>query len=114
MTEKDNLTVLQNALEDELLLQITKKMDLYDKKINEIFLTLEELQEIMILQIDEAKKIQNNFTELEIDAKISKAMEEFEYEIKRTQKIQKNKNSNLTIYFLIAIVFLILGLIIKA
>jgi len=113
MQEKDNLAILQKALEDELLSQIISKMDLYDVKITEIFTTLSDLEEIMIMQLDEAKKIQGNFTELEIDAKISKAMEEFENEIKTTQKVQKSKNTNLIVYFLIAIIFLLAGLVIK-
>lgn len=113
MEEKDNLAIIQKALEDELLNSIIKTMESYDTKIKEIFLTIEELQEIMIMQLDEAKRMQDNFTGLEIDAKISKAIEEFENQMKANQKKQKNNDNSLIVYSSIAIFFLIIGLIIK-
>ena len=116
MVEKDNLAILQEALQDELLNQIITKIDVYGEKINEIFTTIEELEEILLLQIDESKKIQNNFTELEIDAKISRAMEEMEQGIKKRYKgIKgiKGKNNSFIGYFLISIVFLFIGLLLR-
>lgn len=113
MAEKDNLAILQEALQDELLNQIITKIDLYGEKINEIFSTIEELEEILLLQIDESKKIQNNFTELEIDAKISRAMEEMEQEIKKKYKDIKGKNNSYLGYFFISLVFLSIVLILK-
>ena len=113
MIEKDNLAILQEALQDELLNQIITKIDLYGEKINEIFSTIEELEEILILQIDESKKIQNNFTELEIDAKISRAIEEMEQEFQKKYKDIKGKNNSYIGYFLIGIVFLFIGLLLR-
>ena len=113
MTEKDNLAILQEALQDELLNQIITKIDLYGEKINEIFSTIEELEEILILQVDESKRIQNSFTELEVDAKISRAMEEFEQEIQKKYKNIRTKNNSFLGYLLIGIVFLFIGLLLR-
>lgn len=113
MIKKDNLAILQEALQDELLNQIITKIDLYGEKINEIFSTIEELEEILILQIDESKRIQNNFTELEIDAKISRAIEEMEQEFQKKYKDIKGKNNSYIGYFLIGIVFLFIGLLLR-
>ena len=76
--KNDNLLVLQKALEQELLNDVVTKLDLYELKINEVFSNISELQDIMLLQIDENRKASNNLTQIEIDAKISKALEEFE------------------------------------
>ena len=107
--KNDNLQVLQKALEQELLNEVVTKLDLYEIKINEVFSNISELQDIMLLQIDENRKASNNLTQLEIDAKISKALEEFEISKPR----QKNESSSFMIYFLIAVVFLGVGYFIK-
>ena len=100
--KNDNLLALQKALEQELLNEVVTKLDLYEIKINEVFSNISELQDIMLLQIDENKKASNNLTQIEIDAKISKALEEFEI----SKPSQKNESSSFMIYFLIAVVFL--------
>lgn len=107
--KNDNLLVLQKALEQELLNDVVTKLDLYEIKINEVFSNISELQDIMLLQIDENKKASNNLTQIEIDAKISKALEEFEI----SKPSQKNESSSFMIYFLIAVVFLGVGYFIK-
>lgn len=108
--KNDNLLVLQKALEQELLNDVVTKLDLYELKINEVFSNISELQDIMLLQIDENRKASNNLTQIEIDAKISKALLE-EFEISKPSK--KNESSSFMIYFLIAVVFLGVGYFIK-
>jgi len=107
--KNDNLLVLQKALEQELLNEVVTKLDLYEIKINEVFSNISELQDIMLLQIDENKKASNNLTQIEIDAKISKALEEFEI----SKPSEKNESSSFIIYLLIAVVFLGVGYFIK-
>ncbi len=108
--KNDNLLVLQKALEQELLNEVVAKLDLYEIKINEVFSNISELQDIMLLQIDENKKASNNLTQIEIDARIAKSLEEFG--ISKSENEDK-KSGSFFIYFLIAVVFLGVGYFIK-
>ena len=85
---KGNLEVLHEAFGDEIIKQVVSKLDIYESKIKDIFEIMEELQEIILLQASEQKAKLNSQSELEINAKISKSMEEFESQF---EKILNNK-----------------------
>lgn len=74
---------------------------------------MEELQEIILLQANEQKAKLNSQSELEINARISKSMEEFELQFEKMLNNQKTKSNNKVFYLMIVIVFLLFVLFIK-
>ena len=108
-----NLEVLHEALSDEIIKQIVSKLDIYESKIKDIFEIMEELQEIILLQASEQKAKSNSQSELEINARISKSMEEFELQFEKMSNDKKTKNNNKFVYLMIVIAFLLFALFFK-
>ena len=110
---KGNLEVLGEALGDEIIKQVVSKLDIYESKIKDIFEIMEELQEIILLQASEQKAKLNSQSELEINARISKSMEEFELQFEKMLNDKKTKNNNKVVYLMIVIAFLLFALFFK-
>ena len=110
---KGNLEVLHEAFGDEIIKQVVSKLDNYESKIKDIFKIIEELQEMILLQANEQKAKLNSQSELEINARISKSMEEFELEFEKMLNNQKIKNNNKFVYLMIVIAFLLFALFFK-
>ena len=110
---KGNLEVLHEAFGDEIIKQVVSKLDNYESKIKDIFKIIEELQEMILLQANEQKAKLNSQSELEINARISKSMEEFELEFEKMLNNQKIKNNNKFVYLMIVIAFLLFALFLK-
>ena len=110
---KGNLEVLGEAFGDEIIKQVVSKLDIYESKIKDIFEIMEELQEIILLQASEQKAKLNSQSELEINARISKSMEEFDLEFEKLLNNQKRKNNNKFVYLMIVIAFLLFALFFK-
>ena len=110
---KGNLEVLHEAFGDEIIKQVVSKLDIYESKIKDIFEIMEELQEIILLQASEQKAKLNSQSELEINARISKSMEEFELQFEKMSNDKKTKNNNKFVYLMIVIAFLLFALFLK-
>ena len=110
---KGNLEVLHEAFGDEIIKQVVSKLDNYESKIKDIFKTIEELQEMILLQANEQKAKLNSQSELEINARISKSMEEFELQFEKMLNDKKTKNNNKFVYLMIVIAFLLFALFLK-
>ena len=110
---KGNLEVLHEAFGDEIIKQVVSKLDNYESKIKDIFKIIEELQEMILLQASEQKAKLNSQTELEINARISKSMEEFELQFEKMLNDKKTKNNNKFVYLMIVIAFLLFALFLK-
>ena len=110
---KGNLEVLHEAFGDEIIKQVVSKLDNYESKIKDIFKIIEELQEMILLQASEQKAKLNSQSELEINAKISKSMEEFESQFEKMLNDKKTKNNNKFVYLMIVIAFLLFALFLK-
>ncbi|MCT7533156.1 hypothetical protein N5U22_07025 [Aliarcobacter cryaerophilus] len=110
---KGNLEVLHEAFGDEIIKQVVSKLDNYESKIKDIFKIIEELQEMILLQANEQKAKLNSQSELEINARISKSMEEFELQFEKMLNDKKTKNNNKFVYLMIVIAFLLFALFLK-
>ena len=110
---KGNLEVLHEAFGDEIIKQVVSKLDNYESKIKDIFKIIEELQEMILLQANEQKAKLNSQSELEINARISKSMEEFELQFEKMSNDKKTKNNNKFVYLMIVIAFLLFALFLK-
>ena len=99
--KKEAIKTLQNAGEE------------YKKQFEDTVRKMEELQEIILLQASEQKAKLNSQSELEINARISKSMEEFELEFEKMLNNQKIKNNNKFVYLMIVIAFLLFALFFK-
>ena len=110
---KGNLEVLHEAFGDEIIKQVVSKLDNYESKIKDIFEIIEELQEMILLQASEQKAKLNSQSELEINARISKSMEEFELQFEKMLNDKKTKNNNKFVYLMIVIAFLLFALFLK-
>ena len=110
---KGNLEVLHEAFGDEIIKQVVSKLDNYESKIKDIFKIIEELQEMILLQANEQKAKLNSQSELEINARISKSMEEFELQFEKMSNDKKTKNNNKFVYLMIVIAFLLFALFFK-
>ena len=110
---KGNLEVLHEALGDEIIKQVVSKLDNYESKIKDIFKIIEELQEMILLQASEQKAKLSSQSELEINARISKSMEEFELQFEKMLNDKKTKNNNKFVYLMIVIAFLLFALFLK-
>ena len=110
---KGNLEVLHEAFGDEIIKQVVSKLYNYESKIKDIFKIIEELQEMILLQANEQKAKLNSQSELEINARISKSMEEFELQFEKMLNDKKTKNNNKFVYLMIVIAFLLFALFLK-
>ena len=110
---KGNLEVLHEAFGDEIIKQVVSKLDNYESKIKDIFKIIEELQEMILLQASEQKAKLKSQSELEINARISKSMEEFELQFEKMLNDKKTKNNNKFVYLMIVIAFLLFALFLK-
>lgn len=110
-TQKEqNLELIAKALQSQLANEFVEKTALYGKKSKEIFDDLYETQELLLLSLEENKKASLNLSQIEIDARISKTLEEFEF----TKKSQKNETNHSWLpYIFIAAIFLGIGYFIK-
>ena len=87
--KEQNLQLIANSLQAEMAKDFLKQTENYDNKFKEIFDSLYETQELLLLSIDESKKASMNLSQIEIDARISKTLEDFEF-----TKKSVNKESN--------------------
>ena len=68
---------------------------------------------MILLQASEQKAKLNSQSELEINARISKSMEEFELQFEKMLNDKKTKNNNKFVYLMIVIAFLLFALFLK-
>lgn len=108
---QENLELIATALQTQLVKEFIDKTALYDEKFIEIFDSLYETQELLLLSLDESKKASMNLSQIEIDARISKTLEDFEFTKKSVNK--ENNQSSLLPYIGIAILFLAIGYFVK-
>ena len=87
--KEQNLQLIANSLQAEMAKDFLKQTENYDNKFKEIFDSLYETQELLLLSLDESKKASMNLSQIEIDARISKTLEDFEF-----TKKSVNKESN--------------------
>ena len=109
--KEQNLQLIANSLQAEMAKDFLKQTENYDNKFKEIFDSLYETQELLLLSLDESKKASMNLSQIEIDARISKTLEDFEFTKKSVNK--ENNQSSLLPYIGIAILFLAIGYFVK-
>ena len=109
--KEQNLQLIANSLQAEMAKDFLKQTENYDNKFKEIFDSLYETQELLLLSLDESKKASMNLSQIEIDARISRTLEDFEF----TKKSQNSKNTqnNWLLYIIIAAIFLAIGYFVK-
>lgn len=105
LNQDENIKMVAAKLKSSLIKDFIQKTEIYDKQITELFQSLTETQELLSLSIDEQKKATFSLSKIEIDARISKALEEFEFDDKTSKKA--NNSSNWSVYILIAIGILV-------
>ncbi|MCT7589036.1 hypothetical protein [Aliarcobacter butzleri] len=108
---QENLELIATALQTQLVKEFIDKTALYDEKFIEIFDSLYETQELLLLSLDESKKASMNLSQIEIDARISKTLEDFEFTKKSVNK--ENNQSSWLPYIGIALLFLAIGYFVK-
>lgn len=109
--KEQNLQLIANSLQAEMAKDFLKQTENYDNKFKEIFDSLYETQELLLLSLDESKKASMNLSQIEIDARISKTLEDFEFTKKSVNK--ESNQSSLLPYIGIAILFLAIGYFVK-
>ena len=109
--KEQNLQLIANSLQAEMAKDFLKQTENYDNKFKEIFDSLYETQELLLLSLDESKKASMNLSQIEIDARISKTLEDFEFTKKSVNK--ESNQSSLLPYIGIAILFLAIGYLVK-
>ena len=109
--KQENLELIATALQTQFVKEFIDKTALYDEKFIEIFDSLYETQELLLLSLDESKKASMNLSQIEIDARISKTLEDFEFTKKSVNK--ESNQSSLLPYICIAILFLAIGYFVK-
>ncbi|MGJ0316616.1 hypothetical protein NG754_08805 [Aliarcobacter cryaerophilus] len=109
--KEQNLQLIANSLQAEMAKDFLKQTENYDNKFKEIFDSLYETQELLLLSLDESKKASMNLSQIEIDARISKTLEDFEF-IKKSVNKESNQSSLLP-YIAIAVLFLAIGYFVK-
>lgn len=100
---QENLDLIASALQTQLARDFIDKTALYDEKFIEIFDNLSEIQELLLLNFEESKKASLNLSQIEIDARIAKSLQEFG--ISKDEDYEEKK-SNLWIYIFVAVIFL--------
>lgn len=108
--KQENLDLIATALQTQLAKDFIDKTVLYDEKFVEIFDNLSEIQELLLLNFEESKKAYLNLSQLEIDARIAKSLEEFG--ISKNENKDK-KSGSFFIYILVAIGVLGVGYFFK-
>ena len=109
--KEQNLQLIANSLQAEMTKDFLKQTENYDNKFKEIFDSLYETQELLLLSLDESKKASMNLSQIEIDARISKTLEDFEFTKKSVNK--ESNQSSLLPYIAIAVLFLAIGYFVK-
>lgn len=109
--KEQNLQLIANSIQAEMAKDFLKQTENYDNKFKEIFDSLYETQELLLLSLDESKKASMNLSQIEIDARISKTLEDFEFTKKSVNK--ESNQSSLLPYIGIAILFLAIGYFVK-
>lgn len=109
--KEQNLQLIANSLQAEMAKDFLKQTENYDNKFKEIFDSLYETQELLLLSLDESKKASMNLSQIEIDARISKTLEDFEFTKKSVNK--ESNQGSLLAYIGIAILFLSIGYFVK-
>ena len=109
--KQENLELIATALQTQFVKEFIDKTALYDEKFIEIFDSLYETQELLLLSLDESKKASMNLSQIEIDARISKTLEDFEFTKKSVNK--ESNQSSLLPYIAIAVLFLAIGYFVK-
>lgn len=104
--KQENLDLIANALQTQLARDFIDKTALYDEKFTEIFDNLAEIQELLLLNFEESKKASLNLSQIEIDARISKSLQEFGLS---KEESEVKKDGNFFIYILMAAIFLGVG-----
>lgn len=107
---QENLDLIASALQTQLAKEFIDKTVLYEEKFIEIFDNLSEIQELLLLSHEESKKASLNLSQIEIDARIAKSLQEFG--ISKDEN-EDEKKGGFFIYILIAVVFLGVGYFIK-
>ena len=109
--KEQNLQLISTSLQAEMAKDFLKQTENYDNKFKEIFDSLSDIQELLLLSLDENKKASMNLSQIEIDARISKTLEEFEFTKKTVNK--ENNQSSWLPYIGIATLFLAIGYFVK-
>ena len=107
---QENLDLIATALQTQLARDFIDKTALYEEKFVEIFDNLSEIQELLLLSHEESKKASLNLSQIEIDARIAKSLQEFG--ISKDENEDAKKGS-FFIYILITIVFICIGYFFK-
>ena len=102
--KQENLELIATVLQTQLAKEFIDKIVLYDEKFIEIFDNLSEIQELLLLNFEENKKASLNLSQIEIDARIAKSLQEFGIS-KEENEVKKGRN--FFIYILIAAIFLL-------
>lgn len=108
--KEENLQLIATALQAQLAKDFIEKTASYDEKFIEIFKHLNEIQELLLLNVEESKKASLNLSQIEIDARISKSLQEFGLS---NEANEVKKDGNFFIYILIAALFLGVGYFFK-
>lgn len=108
--KQENLDLIASALQTQLAIDFIDKTVLYDEKFTEIFENLSDIQELLLLSLEENKKASLNLSQIEIDARISKSLEDFG--ISKNENEDK-KSGSFWIYIFIVAVFFIVGSLFK-
>ncbi|MCT7566050.1 hypothetical protein N5T96_06820 [Aliarcobacter butzleri] len=108
--KEQNIQLIADELQATLIRDFAEKTEMYEKKFTEIFELISDTQELLIASFDESKKANLNLTKIELDARISRALEEFEFD--KSKKINKSE-TNWLLYISIATIFLMIGYFIK-
>ena len=103
---QENLELIATALQTQLAKEFIDKTVLYDEKFIEIFDDLSEIQELLLLSFEENKKASLNLSQIEIDARIAKSLQEFGLS---KDENENEKKGSFFIYILIAALFLGMG-----
>lgn len=103
--KQENLDLIATALQTQLAKDFIDKTALYEEKFIEIFDNLSEIQELFLLSVEESKKASINLSQLEIDSKIAKSLQEFGFS-KDENEVEEMEKSNLWIYIFIVVIFL--------
>lgn len=101
--KQENLDLIATALQTQLAKDFIDKTALYEEKFIEIFDNLSEIQELLLLNFEESKKASLNLSQIEIDARIAKSLQEFG--VSKDEDYEEKKN-NLWMYIFIAVIFL--------
>ena len=109
--KEQNLQLIANSLQAEMAKDFLKQTENYDNKFKDIFDSLYEIQELLSLSLEESKKASMNLSQIEIDEKKKKTLEDFEFTKKSVNK--ESNQSSLLPYIGIAILFLAIGYFVK-